>query len=831
MTEVEYGNSTEAKPQKVKYFYDDFDRLTGVAYDSEETPRYTYAYDASGEVAKVTDKHLNRTIETERDLAFRPRQSTLKDAGGNTLYRTTLYYDGRNRLEKFAERAGSADYATAYAYDKDSRTTEINFSETSNGGTANKLTYTYDALGRVQTRTATVGSNNYTTTYDYTAGNAALYGAGATTPLVARITQGSGTNGMNFVYTYDTRGNIISETRNGLVTHYVYDALGQLIQVDDPHEQATWKYYYDRGGNITRKDQYVWPAGATGAPSSLGSPTKTINYGYNDANWKDKLTSYDGKTITYDAIGNPLNDGVRTYTWGAGRQLRHISMLTGETHGFRASNGVHEDSNTVLRIVHDAANSKLKARLLRDGRDVTTECAASAFVWTKNGSAAGTGKEIAVTTAEINGDVQFSCTYTETQGVYGTVQVNNNLVASHTPATADANHTFSLVNGMLNVEVPNSAGNGTDYKLTDGILSVNPGFTGSITAECEFTTSPTREIDFKYDHNGLRTQKIVVENGVTTTYDYTLHGKLITHLTKRTVDENGAESIEELHFFYDAQSRPSFVEYNGIMYRYIHNLQDDIIGLLDGNGNLVVEYKYDAWGKPLSITGTLKTTLGELNPFRYRRYLYDAEMELYYLQNRYYNPLRGRFINVDAVLGKVGALDTHNLFAYCINNPINCVDIDGNESEALIPTGIAVGMSDGPLPLGKIICLLMFLIASGSTSDLSESRSNTKRSDDNNKTYIYRRASGTAKSLTPRPTDTDGLSFSTIQPKSGKYFRTTIEAVNETGILVATADPKNPTHILIHPIVGFTLQDWIDSRETADTNPHPYTSILMSLEE
>ena len=115
LTEVEYGNSTEAKPQKVKYFYDDFDRLTGVAYDSEETPRYTYAYDASGEVAKVTDKHLSRTIETERDLAFRPRQSTLKDAGGNTLYRTTLYYDGRNRLEKFAERAGSADYVTAYS--------------------------------------------------------------------------------------------------------------------------------------------------------------------------------------------------------------------------------------------------------------------------------------------------------------------------------------------------------------------------------------------------------------------------------------------------------------------------------------------------------------------------------------------------------------------------------------------------------------------------------------------------------------------------------------------------------------------------------------------
>lgn len=39
--------------------------------------------------------------------------------------------------------------------------------------------------------------------------------------------------------------------------------------------------------------------------------------------------------VTYDAID----------TWSAGRQLRHISMLTGEAHGFRASNGVHAGSS------------------------------------------------------------------------------------------------------------------------------------------------------------------------------------------------------------------------------------------------------------------------------------------------------------------------------------------------------------------------------------------------------------------------------------------------------------------------------------------------------
>lgn len=181
----------------------------------------------------------------------------------------------------------------------------------------------------------------------------------------------------------------------------LYDALGQLIRADDPHEQATWKYYYDLGGNITKKEKYVWPDGAASAPNPLGEPTKTVNYGYNDPNWKDKLTSYDGKEITYNEIGNPLTFDGWTYTRQAGRQLAGMS---------------------------------------KDGKVLT----------------------------------------------------------------------------------------------------------------------------FKYDHNGLRTQKNVVENGISTTYDYTLHGKLITHLNKRVVVLDGVESSEELYFFYDTQSRPAFVEYSDV---------------------------------------------------------------------------------------------------------------------------------------------------------------------------------------------------------------------------------------------------------------------------
>ena len=237
------------------------------------------------------------------------------------------------------------------------------------------------------------------------------------------------------------------------------------------------------------------------------------------------------------------------------------------------------------------------------------------------------------------------------------------------------------------MEIPNSAGNGTDYRLADGVLSVNPGFTGTLTAEYAFTTSPTREIDFEYDHNGLRTQKKVVENGITTIYDYTLHGKLITHLTKRTVDENGDETTQELHFFYDAQSKPAFVEYGGNKYRFLRNLQDDVIGIVDSDGICVVEYKYDAWGRNHVISGTMASTLGIDNPFRYRSYYFDEETLLYYLRSRYYSIALQRFVNADSydILSQmVGEPFGGNLFFYCKNSSPIGVDDDGDWLNILV---------------------------------------------------------------------------------------------------------------------------------------------------
>ena len=164
----------------------------------------------------------------------------------------------------FNEATDSETHKTEYAYDADNRVTQVKY----DGSDSSKVNYTYDKLNRITNRTVTNGVP-YSTAYTYVPGSIA-YGANATTPLVATITQGSGANALNFSYTYDNRGNITSETRNGITTTYEYDALGQLTRVNDPNDPTgstfgtTWIYSYDRGGNILNKSAYVYTTATVG---------------------------------------------------------------------------------------------------------------------------------------------------------------------------------------------------------------------------------------------------------------------------------------------------------------------------------------------------------------------------------------------------------------------------------------------------------------------------------------------------------------------------------------------------------------------------------------
>ena len=485
LTATTYGNGA-----KVSSRYDDFNRVTGVVYGEETAPRYEYDYNAKGQVARVRDNLLNRTTQSEYDLANRPvRVKTSEDA--KHVYTGQVAYDNvYGNLSEFTEKVGEnrQEFGTKFGYDDENRPTSLTYS--ASGKEIGQSTTTIDKLNRTTFSAVKLGSKTFTSEYHFAAGG---YGTGSVTNLVSSITQ----PGCNCGYGYDDNGNIASATLNGKWTGYTYDALGQLVQVNDHSDTrsgasgTTWKYTYDLGGNILKKERFAY--------ADTTNPLETVTYTYGDANWRDKLTAVNGSTIRYDAIGNPLNDGTWTYTWQNGRQLQKMQKA-------------------------------------------------------------------------------------------------------------------------------------------------------GVTAE------------FVYNADGLRVQKTV--NGVAT--KYTLHGKNIVHMTSGT---------DELHFFYDAQNRPAVVVYNGTAYAYVKSLQGDIVAILDENGNTVVSYGYDAWGAPLWCTGELAETLGKVQPFRYRGYVYDEETGLYYLRSRFYNSSLCRFIDMDCLI------HSGNTFAYCCNSPASMHDVCGTTGD------------------------------------------------------------------------------------------------------------------------------------------------------
>ena len=118
------------------------------------------------------------------------------------------------------------------------------------------------------------------------------------------------------------------------------------------------------------------------------------------------------------------------------------------------------------------------------------------------------------------------------------------------------------------------------------------------------------------------------------------------------------------------------------MKNYRINQHGDVTRLSDGN-TPVNDYKYDSFGNVYEQSGS------EYNPFTYCGEYFDTETNFVYLRNRYYEPSTGRFTQPDMhwnqhnmIYGDNGTsipdsksiMQSNNLYAYCIGDPINLND-------------------------------------------------------------------------------------------------------------------------------------------------------------
>ena len=193
---------------------------------------------------------------------------------------------------------------------------------------------------------------------------------------------------------------------------------------------------------------------------------------------------------------------------------------------------------------------------------------------------------------------------------------------------------------------------------------------------------------FSYNSDGQRIGKTISVNGDSTyNYEYYYNGDILSGYKLVITESDGSSTTHNVTFMYDENGEAFGFNYNGNDYYYARNAQNDVVFITDSDNICVVLYQYDAWG---NITTCVDVSDGGMvsivNPYTYRGYYYEIETNSYFLKSRYYSPELCRFISADSV----DVLDEdqdnvleNNLFAYCLNNPVNMVDDDGNSAVAI----------------------------------------------------------------------------------------------------------------------------------------------------
>lgn len=312
-----YGNG-----DKIKFEYDDEDRIKAVFVNSSTIPRYEYEYDSLGNIAVYIDHWNSKTYFYNYDLVG--RLLTITDEQNNSI--SYEYDKDLGHLNLLTYNLNHIIRSIHYDYNLD--TGQYDQTSYNVNGTNVIKDYTYDSLGRLEQTITNYGSTEIDrTVYEFFGGSEVKNGNSST--RIKKIT----VNGRSYEFTYDKNGNItrINDSKRGII-QYKYDVLNQLIREDNPVANRTYVYKYDNNGNITRYESYQY----TLNDNITTSVIDWIDYYYYyDTEWTDVLTVFSGRLhgqyiyqeYYYDNQGNPktgLGEYNRDYVW-EGRQLVQIN--------------------------------------------------------------------------------------------------------------------------------------------------------------------------------------------------------------------------------------------------------------------------------------------------------------------------------------------------------------------------------------------------------------------------------------------------------------------------------------------------------------------------
>ncbi|MFJ7982224.1 DNRLRE domain-containing protein [Lysinibacillus xylanilyticus] len=734
--------------------------VTEPSLDGQVASITEYSLDRTNNIVSVTSPEgtvtrygLNNNFSVKK--IFEPSGDTTSytlDENYNVLSKEVAYTDGSTYTKNYdydtkgnvLSTTDSKGLEESYTYDAYSNI--LKYTDANHQTTIS----TYDAYGNMKTSTSPKGEtttytyNNYgdMTKVEYPDGKNETYNTNYDNNQKVTIYRDDQLD-ITTITTRDFNGNILSyEDGKKQTTGYRYNFKNELVAVQDAANKTT-AYTYDGNSNLT---------------SVTNAAGKQMSFSYNEQNAVKEETNAEGQTTNYihnadgDLIGivKPTNDKI-AYTTSTDTnakvvKINGVNQYTSQTDGLTTTVTNHTLNNQ--KVTYTQSENELLQRV-----DISAPVNRSISYNYKNEKDLAsiqygtdtieyeTDENGQTTELTLNGQPAANFTWNKNSLLESTTFKNGAAILN----------TYNFNQLQTETLKKNSSAtwrtNEYEYDKNQQITKITND-DGTVTYTYDALNQLVKEqynnglsISYTYDSVGNRTSKTTLQNGITTTTNYSYNdanqmksagGKTYTvspngNMTNDGVFQyvyNAFDQLTEVKLLtltiasyrYDENGRRVYSkDSNGVTYYRYNGLSNQVLFEENASGVITKAYTYDDNGHPLTMTyqdstyyyltnyrgdvlaltdsngdivaeytydawGNIMSqsgTMATINPYRYAGYRYDEDTKLYYLMARYYNPYTGVFLSLDPVRGDTMKPLSLNGYNYAFNNPVMNVDPDG----------------------------------------------------------------------------------------------------------------------------------------------------------
>lgn len=471
-------------------------------------------------------------------------------------------------------------------------------------------------------------------------------------------------------FSYNKHGQKELETKpDGVVIHYEYDPLGHLKDYYASDDSFHYTFEYDAGHNPIRVVDSI-------------HHTETLRT-YDAHNRLKKETLANGLAVEYlyDLSGKLTR---MTFPDGSGMTLSYESLFLKEVcrinkegdKGYAHTYDAYDLSGNVLKSTLIGQAGTIDYTLDLQGR--MTEVLAGS--WKGSAQFDAVGNMGSKSTQDAAGLHDSTFTYDELNQLIkesGSIQEEYSYDSLYNRIRKGTSH-YDL--NPLN-QITHDGRNRYTYDPNGNLMAI---------------TNDQAETKLYYD--ALNRLIKVEKEGCTVRYVYDEKNRRMSKSVSFSGDSQGSAAQSFRYFYQDLNEIGCYegeqlielrllgigkgaeigaaiaVELNDIAYAPIHDIQGNVIALIEADtGNVKECYRYNAFGEERIYNGQGVLTDIAINPWRFSSKRTDPETGFVYFGRRYYDSNLGRWITPDPIGFEGGP----NLYAYVFNNPLTHFDLYG----------------------------------------------------------------------------------------------------------------------------------------------------------